>query len=225
MTTNLPQQEIHPPVLPHLAAEYLNALTPQAFAQSILGSRQLPPVCPFPQSMLDGPRRYASVLVPLVRIDEEWHLLFIRRTEREGDRHSGQVAFAGGKAEPDDTSAIHTAIREAEEEIGILASQVSVLGQLQAHFSLSNFLITPVVAVLEWPVPLTLQPSEVASTFTIPLAWLANPLNREQREHTVKPDINLSVTYFEHYQNELLWGTTARVTISLLAQLVAAQHD
>ncbi|CAG0911943.1 unnamed protein product, partial [Cyprideis torosa] len=125
--------------------------------------------------------RQAGVLIPFIRVDERWHLLYICRADAAGDRHSGQVAFAGGKHEQHDADLFDTALREAHEEIGIAPQDVSILGQLSHHHSISNFQITPVVGHVPWPYALTLQTSEVKRAFSIPLHWLADPANHEIR--------------------------------------------
>ena len=163
----------------------------------------------------------AAVLVPFVMVDQEWHLLFIQRAIHEKDRHSGQVAFAGGKHEEDDADLHVTALREAHEEIGVNPDDVKIIGELNHHYSISDFQITPVVASIPWPYELTLQSSEVASAFTIPLAWLENPANYliKQREFNGK---NHPVIYFNEYNGFLLWGATARMTVSLISLLQKA---
>lgn len=162
--------------------------------------------------------KQAAVLVPFVEVENEWHLLFIQRSEHENDRHSGQVAFAGGRYEDSDDSLKMTALREAHEEVGIVPEHVTVLGELNHHYSISNYQITPVVATLPWPYRLTLQESEVAATFTIPLRWLADKANYrfEKRQYN---GVEIPVVYFKKYNNYLLWGATARMTLSLLTLL------
>ena len=167
------------------------------------------------------PLKKAAVLVPFVKVDEEWHLLFIQRAVHEKDRHSGQVAFAGGKHEQDDVDLHATALREAHEEIGINPSDVTTLGELNHHYSISDFQITPVVANIPWPYELTLQSSEVAATFTIPLTWLANPQNYAIKEREFNGQSH-PVIYFKKYNGYLLWGATARMTVSLIALLQKA---
>ncbi|MBU0654713.1 MAG: CoA pyrophosphatase [Gammaproteobacteria bacterium] len=161
--------------------------------------------------------REAGVLVPFVRVGESWHLLFIRRPASERDYHSGQVAFAGGKRDPEDPDLTATALREAHEEIGILPQDVQILGQLSPHHSVSRFRIAPVVATLPWPYNLIPSPQEVARAFTIPLQWLAQPEHHEIHYRQLA-DIEepVPVVYFQEYDNEMLWGATARITLSLL---------
>jgi len=150
-----------------------------------------------------------------------WHLLFIRRTEHEEDHHSGQVAFPGGGREPADTDAVATALREAKEEIGLDPGQVVLLGELRPMHTVSNFLVTPVVGEIPWPLQLTPDPAEVARVFSIPLAWLGDPANRRiltwpSPDHPEARD----VIFYDEFDQELLWGVSARITVDFLAVLV-----
>ncbi|MGB0845861.1 MAG: NUDIX hydrolase [Thiolinea sp.] len=173
-----------------------------------------------PSDFLSGNYRQAGVLIPFLRIEQQWHILYIRRAELAGDRHSGQVAFPGGKHEEQDNDLFATALREAHEEVGIQPQDVDVLGELGNHHSVSNFRITPVIGTIPWPYPLLLQTSEVGRAFTIPLHWLADPANHELRPWNA-PGIKrpVDVAYFNEYDGELLWGATARMTLSLLELL------
>lgn len=166
--------------------------------------------------------REAGVLVPLVRVGDGWHLVFIRRPMSERDYHSGQVAFAGGKRDLGDSDLCMTALREAQEEIGVSPQDVMVLGELGIHHSTSRYRITPTVGVMPWPYALALNPLEVARVFTIPLHWLAQPQHHEIRyRELVGITEPVPVVYFEEYDGEVLWGATARITLSLLACLRA----
>src|SRR5215216_4876469 len=119
----------------------------------------------------------AAVLVPLVWHDDEWHLLFTRRTDVV-ESHKGQVSFPGGACDEGETMPEETALREAEEEIGIHPDNVRVLGRLSNLVTITYFRVTPVVGVVQWPAVFRVGAYEVARIFTIPLAWLANPANR-----------------------------------------------
>lgn len=185
--------------------------------------KQPDPTYDIPPELLQANAREAAVLVPFLRIDQAWHLLYIRRADFEGDRHSGQVAFAGGKREAGDKNLESTALREAEEEIGILPRDVNVLGRLNYHHTISEFQVTPFIAEMRWPYPLSLDEVEVARAFTMPLSWLAQKSNyrTETRRH---PDSQTSwpVIYYDHYDGELLWGATARMTLSLIDVLTGS---
>ena len=157
----------------------------------------------------------AAVLVPLVWQDEEWHLLFTRRTDRV-ESHKGQVSFPGGACDEGETSAEQTALREADEEIGIHPNDVRILGRLANLITISYFRVTPVVGVVRWPAVFRVGEHEVARVFTIPLTWLANESNRWQFEI---PGSNRSVIAYHPYDGELLWGATARMTVDFLKVL------
>lgn len=165
----------------------------------------------------------ASVLIPLFRRDDEWHVLFIRRSENENDRHSGQVAFPGGRRDPSDRDAQAVAVREAHEEIGLDPGHVTVVHQLPEYHTISNYIITPVVATVPWPYNYTAQETEVNRIFSIPLAWIGDRQNVQlrDREWPRQNGRPLKVVYFDQYDGELLWGATARMTIAFLKCL----HD
>ncbi|MEJ5202537.1 MAG: CoA pyrophosphatase [Anaerolineales bacterium] len=162
--------------------------------------------------------RRAAVLVPLVLVENNWHLLFTRRTE-EVQYHKGQVSFPGGAAEPRDRSIEHTALREACEEIGVRPRYVRVLGQLEPVTTISQYLVTPVVGRVKWPLVMKPAPDEVSRIFTIPLEWLAERSNWEERPYEL-PDGNIhQVIFFREYDGELLWGISAKITLMLLKLL------
>jgi 8-oxo-dGTP pyrophosphatase MutT (NUDIX family) len=172
-----------------------------------------------PQLAYDDPKP-ASVLIPMFRHLDAWHLLFIRRTEHEGDHHSGQVAFPGGGREPSDSDAVATALREAKEEVGLDPAQVVLLGEMRPMHTVSNFLVTPIVGEIPWPLEVTPDPVEVARVFSIPLAWLGEPANRRvltwpSPDHPQARD----VVFYDEFDQELLWGVSARITVDFLTVL------
>ena len=173
-----------------------------------------------PPELLSGDSREAAVLVPFVRVEDAWHIVYIRRTQYEGDRHSGQVAFAGGKRDPQDADLAATALREAEEEIGVAGNDVNLLGSISHHHTISEFQVTPFIAEIPWPYPLKLDEVEVARVFTLPLAWLAGRSNYRTEER-LHPDSSRPwpVVYYDYFDGELLWGATARMTLSLIEVL------
>jgi 8-oxo-dGTP pyrophosphatase MutT (NUDIX family) len=165
-----------------------------------------------------GPLRKAAVLIPLVCEMGALHLLFTRRTDLVHD-HKGQVAFPGGAVETQDQSMDDTALRETFEEIGIPPEEVCVLGRLPQYPTITGFLITPVVGLIPWPYDLRFSDQEVSRVFTIPLNWLADPQNREEKE-MVFPDGRLErVVFFRPYLGENVWGVTARITLTFLKLL------
>jgi len=154
----------------------------------------------------------AAVLVPLVWQADEWHLLYTRRTDKV-ESHKGQVSFPGGACDDGETTPEETALREAEEEIGIDPKDVKILGRLVNLITITYFRVTPVIGVVKWPTVFRVGEHEVARVFTIPLGWLANASNRWQFE---RPDLKRSLIAYHPYDGELLWGATARMTVDFL---------
>jgi 8-oxo-dGTP pyrophosphatase MutT (NUDIX family) len=159
--------------------------------------------------------RCAAVLIPLVWHNDEWHLLYTRRTDKV-ESHKGQVSFPGGACDEGETTPEQTALREMEEEIGIAPKDVKVLGRLMNLITITYFRVTPVVGVVKWPAVFRVGEHEVARVFTIPLGWLANTSNRWQFE---RPGTNRSLIAYHPYDGELLWGATARMTVDFLKVL------
>lgn len=173
----------------------------------------------YPSELLKGSARPAAVLIPILRKNNTWNLLYTLRTDTLTE-HSGQVAFPGGRTEPTDTTPEATAKREAYEEISLEPQHVHILGKLYPFITISNYLVTPVVGVIPWPYNFKLATEEVRKVFTIPLEWLANPLNHEIRFRIISQyDLSLPVVYFNHYEDELLWGVSAQITLNFLKTL------
>lgn len=189
-------------------------------AQSPAGAAQRPylefPALP---QFLSGPPKPAAVLVPLLLSQGSWHILFTRR-HSDLPEHSGQVAFPGGRADPEDASPEQTALREASEEIGLHPQDVRILGRLQDYLTITNYNVTPVVGVIPWPYPLRPAKDEVSRIFTIPLAWLALAENHEERPRLLPPPYApAQVVYFHPYDGEVLWGASARIALNLIQAL------
>lgn len=162
----------------------------------------------------------AAVLVPFYWHDEEWHLLFTRRTQTVNS-HQGQVSFPGGAIEEDDASPEQAALREAWEEVGLPVDRTKVLGRLDSLLTVTQFHVTPVVATIPWPFELKLNRVEVAAVFGVPLPWLLDPANLERRlrESSLPSERPIPVYYFEPYQGEVIWGVTAHIIVNLLDHL------
>lgn len=180
------------------------------------------PAMDFPQlrQLIGGEPRPAAVLIPLLRQDSSWSLLLTRRNDALPE-HSGQVAFPGGRSGADDRSPEDTALREAEEEIGLHPSDVRILGSLPDYLTITNYIVTPIIGAIPWPYPLHPAADEVIRIFTIPLPWLADPANHEERLRPLpEPFPPAPVIYFHAYDGEVLWGASARFTLALIEALM-----
>jgi 8-oxo-dGTP pyrophosphatase MutT (NUDIX family) len=162
--------------------------------------------------------RDASVLIPIVAIPEPT-VIFTVRTETVPS-HKGQISFPGGSRDPGDSSAIQTALRETQEEIGLDPAAVDVLGQLDAFPTfVSGFVVTPVIGWLEDEPDLRPNPAEVASILHVPLADLNEDIRSEagfsHRDKTYPTEAWV-------WQEHVIWGVTARIVRSFLWTLSRA---
>lgn len=125
---------------------------------------------------------HAAVLVPLVVHDDAINVLLTQRADHLSD-HPGQISFPGGRVEAGDPTLIATALREAEEEIGLAPQHVHVLGTLPTYTTVTGYVVTPVVALVEPGFRLRIDPFEVAEVFEVPLSFLMSPAHH--RRHAV----------------------------------------
>jgi 8-oxo-dGTP pyrophosphatase MutT (NUDIX family) len=158
----------------------------------------------------------AAVLVPIVEHASGLTVIFTKRTSHL-KAHSGQVSFPGGRAEPEDPTPEFTALREAQEEIGLAMERVEVLARLPEYLTRTGFRVTPVVGLLTPPVDLTPDPREVEDVFEVPLAFLLDPQNHHRRTREIQ---GRSVGYYElTYGERVIWGATAGMLVNLYRQL------
>jgi len=181
-----PPRILDPRQVPIAGADaHLPALLPKRLALAALRERFASTDVWSPEFPGDGMRWgnraavAAAVLVPLVMRDAGLHVLLTRRTEHLRD-HAGQISFPGGRSEPEDSDAADTALREAEEEVGLPRSQVEVLGRLPDYITVTGFIVTPVVALVQPPLQLVLDSFEVAEAFEVPLEFLMTPAHHRR---------------------------------------------
>lgn len=158
----------------------------------------------------------AAVLVPIVDHRSGLTVIFTQRTAHL-KAHSGQVSFPGGRAEPEDPTPEFTALREAQEEIGLGLERVEVLARLPDYHTRTGFRVTPVVGLVTPPLALVPDPREVEEVFEVPLAFLLDPGNhrRETRELQGR-----TVGYYVmRYRDRTIWGATAGMLMNLYRQL------
>jgi 8-oxo-dGTP pyrophosphatase MutT (NUDIX family) len=162
----------------------------------------------------------AAVLVPLFLDGDTVHVLYTKRTETV-PHHQGQIAFPGGQVDPDDPSAIVAATREAYEEIGLRPEHADVLGALDdIHTLRSNFVITPIVALIPHPYAFTPNPPEVAEIFAVPLPTLRDPVSRREELWEFE-SVRVPVPTIQ-YRGHVIWGATERISRNLVDVLHGA---
>jgi 8-oxo-dGTP pyrophosphatase MutT (NUDIX family) len=194
----------------HLPRVQSHALLPQALAQRFNYPPVWTPELKGEPRFSDRAPVHASVLVPLVMRDHGLTVLLTERTTHLSS-HSGQIAFPGGKADPEDSNATETALREAEEEIGLDRHYEEVLGSLPIYTTGRAYIVTPVVALVQADNAMTLNPHEVADAFEVPLDFLMDPANHHR--HAVDWAGSrrewFSMPYHDTTAERFIWGATA----------------
>lgn len=150
----------------------------------------------------------ASVLMPLVLRDTGLTMLLTHRAAHLND-HAGQISFPGGRFEDSDRSAIETALRETEEEIGLHRRHVDVLGVLPDYKTGTGYQVTPVVSLVQPPFDLKTDPFEVASLFEVPLSFLMDGCHHQRRIIDLPDGKGQRTFYTMPYGEHFIWGATA----------------
>lgn len=193
----------------HLPAVPADRQTPAALRERFIHPPLWQPEVVLEKRFVDREPAHASVLLAIVLREQPMVLL----TERTAhlSTHSGQVAFPGGRADPEDATPADTALREAYEEVGLAPEFVEVLGCSATYVTGSSFIITPVVGLVRPDCVLTPNPYEVADIFEVPLAFLLDPANHHR--HVFSADGVqrewFSMPYQSGTKNHFIWGATA----------------
>ncbi|HVI32532.1 CoA pyrophosphatase [Phenylobacterium sp.] len=197
-------------------ARHLDPLEAGAPADGVMRSDfDLNPERPQP----DQPLTPAAVLVGLVEREHGLSVLLTRRSDTLR-RHTGQIALPGGRQDPGETP-WQTALREAEEEIGLHPSFVSVAGLSTPYRTGTGYLITPVVGFVAHGFSLTPNPDEVADIFETPFGFLMDPGNHEEHEREL-PTGERRRFYAMTHENRFIWGATAGMLRALYDRLYGA---
>jgi 8-oxo-dGTP pyrophosphatase MutT (NUDIX family) len=160
----------------------------------------------------------ASVLVPVMRRPDGLRVLLTRRSETLRS-HKGQISFPGGRREPSDASAAAAATREAEEEAGIPPAAVEVIGYLDDYPTITRYMVTPVVGMVEDLAEVRPCAREVAEIFEVPLSFVLEPANFERK---ILSREGFNVPFFElNYGAWRIWGATAGMLWNLSQKINA----
>ena len=154
--------------------------------------------------------RPAAVLLLVVNHFEPT-VVFTQRTAHLAD-HAGQISFPGGRCDDDDCTPERTALREAQEEIGLDASRVELLGRLPEYRTSTGFSVTPVVGWAEPPVSYRPDPHEVAEVFEVPLGFLLDPRNHRYESAFFKG--RMRHYWAMPYGDRFIWGATAGMLVT-----------
>jgi len=161
----------------------------------------------------------AAVLVPIVAHPEALTVIFTQRTPNL-KKHAGQISFPGGRAEPDDPGPEFTALREAQEEIGLQPGRAEILARLPEYFTRTGYRVTPVVGLLQPPLELAPDAREVDEIFEVPLAFLLDPRNHRRETREIQ---GRSVGYYAiRFEQRIIWGATAGMLVNLYRHLGGA---
>ncbi len=170
------------------------------------------------RTVLDIPNDYkrAAVLVPIYIKDDEWHILFTRRTEKV-THHKNEISFPGGGFDENaDNNIIETALREIEEEIG--CKNVEIIGLLDDIFTISGYIVTPVVGKISNSVDLDCNQQnsdEIQYIISVPIEKVANASNFWTQEFPYDEGKLYEVPFFD-YGGEIIWGATGRILLNFL---------
>ena len=161
------------------------------------------------------PTRTAAVLVPILDLERPEILLTRRAAHLK--THAGQVSFPGGGAEEGDDTAVRTALREAEEEIGLSPDRVTPLGFLDRFDTVSDYRVLPIVGLIKPPAKWIIDHREVDQVFTLPLDVA---LNRSRyKEQVMRRDNQRFVVHSIEWKGNVVWGLTAAMLINLIDRI------
>ncbi len=154
------------------------------------------------------PFSHAAVLVPLFQKDGECHLLFTKRSHQV-KYHKGEISFPGGVVDEEDRELVHTALREAYEEIGLQEKDVQIIGMLDDIVTVTEFIVTPIVGFFPYPYLFRVSPVEIAELIEVPIPLLLKRDSFSERE--IFRMGRKEWVYAYQYGDHIIWGATARI--------------
>jgi 8-oxo-dGTP pyrophosphatase MutT (NUDIX family) len=166
---------------------------------------------------LTAPEEYRAAAVLIAITDRAAPGVILTQRPHWLRSHAGQVAFPGGKIDPDDSSPTAAALREAEEELSLSPDHVAVIGEADTYFSGSGYRIAPIVGIIPPDLPLIANPAEVEDWFEVPLDFLLDPQNLEKREAIWQGQ---NRHYYDmNWQGRRIWGVTAGIIANLARRI------
>jgi 8-oxo-dGTP pyrophosphatase MutT (NUDIX family) len=154
--------------------------------------------------------RPAGVLIPVLERPGHLSVLLTQRSA-ELKHHAAQVSFPGGRMEDADRDVVHAALRETQEEVGIPADAITVIGYLDPMPTVTGYAVTPVVGVVAADVPLQVDRTEVEYAFEVPLPFLLDESNQRAAEREYQGRTIPTIEF--HYESERIWGATAHILV------------
>lgn len=164
----------------------------------------------------------ASVLIPLVKslTGDSWDIILTRRATHL-KHHAGEISFPGGRHEPSDQDLQATAIRETNEEIGISADHIDIIGKLPVQATISQFQVTPFIGIIDSNYQIEIDTNEVAESFLVPFSFVTNQNNHKKIDRILNGQ---TFSYFEiEYNRHRIWGATAQMLVRLSQRLINVQ--
>ncbi|MEM7619633.1 MAG: CoA pyrophosphatase [Pseudomonadota bacterium] len=199
------------------ARQFLSADVPKIDHQSlpkVLGDHQLNP--DLHPALIPQIKYVAAVLIPVISRPHGPCIIFTKRSE-DLPHHPGQISFPGGIAQSQDHNLLTTALREANEEIGLHETSCRTIGYLDPYLTVTGFCITPVVGLIERDFVAKIDPKEVANVFDVPLAFLMSSANHQK--HSLSWQGKVRYYHAMPYKNHYIWGATAGILHSLYERL------
>jgi len=178
-----------------------------------------------PRHIQNGNLHYtpAAVLVPIFKVNDEYHLLFTKRASSV-KYHRGHISFPGGIVNETDRSPEEAALREAYEEIGLLKNDVEILGPIDDSLTfVPPFIVHPFVGLIPHPYPFNINPREVEKTIEVPLKFFASQVSKND---ATPAEFERGIDYPEYrYNGELIWGTTASIVANFLRIIMCEKME
>ncbi len=164
-----------------------------------------------------APRQLTPAAVLIAAVDRPEPSLLLTRRNASLRRHAGQVAFPGGRIDPEDANPVAAALREAQEEVALPPHRVEVIGITDAYETGTGYHITPVLGIVPPGLPLVAAAAEVAAVFEVPLAFLLDPANHQRRQGEWQGRVRSY--YVIPWPDHEIWGATAAMIVNLAKRL------